>query len=69
MAVEILILSGARQGERLVLDRREFRVGSEPNCEVRFDVERDSAVKGRSAWFRLQEDGWQLRSTGGQSSG
>ncbi len=38
MPVEILILSGSRQGESLLLDGREFRVGAEPGCEVLFDA-------------------------------
>jgi hypothetical protein len=64
MAVEILILSGARQSEQIRLDVREFRVGSDPGCEVRFDPQRDRAIKGRSATFRRQEDGWYIHSTG-----
>jgi hypothetical protein len=66
MAVEIQILSGARQGERLVLEGRELRVGSDRNCEVFFDAARDPAVQGRSAVLHLRDDGWYLHSTGGQ---
>lgn len=66
MAVEIFILSGARQGERLVLEGKEFGVGSDPDCEVFFDVQRDSSIRGRSAQFRLQEDGWHIHSAGSE---
>jgi hypothetical protein len=66
MAVEILILSGARQGERLVLDKREFQAGSDARCEVLFDARTDPAIYGRSAMFRCQEDGWSVRCAGGQ---
>ncbi len=66
MPVKILILSGARQGEQLVLDAGEFRVGSDPACEVFFDAERDRAIQGRSAMFRREEDGWYIRCAGGE---
>jgi hypothetical protein len=66
MAVEILILSGARRNERIALDCRAFQAGCDPDCEVYFHPERDSAVKGRSAKFRLQEGGWYVRCTGGE---
>jgi hypothetical protein len=66
MPVKILILSGARQGEQLVLDAGEFRVGSDPACEVFFDPERDRAIRGRSAMFRREEDGWYIRCAGGE---
>lgn len=65
MAVEIHILSGARQGERIALDANEFRVGADPGCEVFFDPQRDPAAKGRSVVFRLTEEGWFVRRTGG----
>jgi hypothetical protein len=66
MAVEILILSGARQGDRLVLDGRQFQVGSDPACDVFFDPGRDPAIQGRSAVFRLQDDGWHVHGAGGE---
>ncbi len=66
MAVEIRILSGARQGERLLLEGRELRVGCDRNCEVLFDAARDPAVGGRSAVIHLSDDGWYLHATGGQ---
>jgi hypothetical protein len=66
MAVEIRILSGARQGERLLLEGRELRVGCDRNCEVLFDVARDPAISGRSAVIHLSDDGWYLHATGGQ---
>ena len=64
MAVEILILSGARQGARLVLDGKQLRVGTEPGCEVFFDPQHDPSVKDRAALLQLEDDGWHIRSTG-----
>ena len=64
MAVEILILSGARQGARLVLDGKQFRVGTEPDCEVFFDPQHDPSAKDRAALLQLEDDGWHIRSTG-----
>lgn len=64
MSVEIFILSGARAGEQIILDATEFRVGGEPNCEVVFDPRQDLPAKGRSAAFRLMDDGWYVSRTG-----
>lgn len=64
MAVEILILSGSRQGTRLVLDGRLFRVGTEPGCEVAFDPQQDPSAQDRAALVQQEDDGWYLRSTG-----
>lgn len=66
MAVEICILSGVRQGEQFVLDAKEFKAGPHPNHEVFFDARHDKGISGRSAWFRLQEDGWSVRAAGGE---
>jgi hypothetical protein len=60
--IEIRILSGARQGERIELDCKELRVGADPACDVRFDPQTDPSVKDRAAEIRLAEDGWHLRS-------
>lgn len=60
MAVEILILSGARQGERIVLDANTFRVGTNPDCAVYFDPLLDASAANRSASFSLMDDGWYI---------
>ncbi len=65
MAVEILILSGVRQGERVVLDATNFRVGTNPDCAVFFDPLLDTTTANRSASFRLMEDGWYIVHTTG----
>ncbi|MCE5267942.1 MAG: hypothetical protein LLG00_08655, partial [Planctomycetaceae bacterium] len=59
---------GARRNERIAIDGRAFRVGSDPDCEVFFDPHRDPAVQGRSAQFHLREDGWHVRCAGGEMS-
>jgi len=64
MAVEILILSGARRGARLVLDGKQFQVGTEPNCAVFFDPQHDPSAKDRAALLQLEDDGWHIRATG-----
>jgi hypothetical protein len=64
MSAEIYILSGARAGEQIILDTTEFRVGSEPQCEIFFDPRQDPAARGRAALFRLMDDGWYLTCTG-----
>lgn len=64
MAIEIQILSGSRQDERVELDQQEFRVGSDPGSEVFFDPQDDPPARDRSAEFRLADDGWTVRSLG-----
>jgi hypothetical protein len=66
MAAEILILSGARQGERMVLDLEQFRAGGQPGCEVWFDPQRDPGARDRAAVFRLMDDGWYVGPSGGE---
>ena len=60
MAVEIRILSGARQDERIVFDKTNFRAGSSPECEIFFDPQADTGTINRSASFQLLEDGWYI---------
>ena len=64
MAIEIVILSGARQGERLLLEAGEFRAGDDPACEVFFDPQNDPSARDRGALFRLGDDGWSVERTG-----
>lgn len=64
MPVEIVILSGAQQGTRRVLDRSEFRVGCQPACDIKFDPQQDRSAVDREACFRLTDEGWTVSSTG-----
>ena len=64
MGVEILILSGARQGDRLVLDADEFRAGGVEACDVFFDPAADAAAMGRIALFRRSDEGWSIQNAG-----
>ena len=59
-----LHIVGLRAGEQIILDATEFRVGSEPNCEIFFDPQQDLPAKGRLALFRLMDDGWYLTCKG-----
>ncbi|OHB69900.1 MAG: hypothetical protein A2V70_00275 [Planctomycetes bacterium RBG_13_63_9] len=64
MAAEIRILSGARKGEKIVLDGTEFRAGADTRCDVYFDPRSDPPAKNRSVSLWLTSDGWFIRSTG-----
>jgi hypothetical protein len=64
MAVEIQILSGARQGERIELTANTFQAGDAPGCDVFFNAEQDPGARNRLASFRLKDDGWYLASSG-----
>jgi hypothetical protein len=65
MAVEIQILSGARQGERIELAADSFQAGDVPGCDVYFDPRQDPGARSRVASFRLKDDGWYLASSSG----
>lgn len=58
MPVEILILSGNRQGQRLVVNGQDFRAGADRDCELFFDPASDVGAKDCLVQFRLQDDGW-----------
>jgi hypothetical protein len=64
MPIEILFLSGSRQGERIQLDATEFRAGDQPDCRIFFNPAQDPDARGRAASFRLQEDGWHVENAG-----
>jgi len=64
MAVEISILSGARQGQRFALDATKLRAGPDPAFEIYFDPLADSSARDRSVSLRLMDDGWYIQSTG-----
>ena len=64
MGVEIVILSGARQGECLAFDANQLRIGDRPDCELSFDPAVDVSARDRSALLRLEDDGWRIHNTG-----
>lgn len=64
MAVEIVILSGSRQGERLVFEGERFWAGDEPACAVFFNPALDPAARGRMLLFRHSEEGWSVEPVG-----
>src|SRR5687768_10507101 len=66
MAVEIYVLSGARQGQRVVLDRAAFAAGDGPGCDIPFDPSQDPDVRGRRVEFVFDEEGWRIRNVGEQ---
>jgi hypothetical protein len=64
MAVEILVLSGNRQGDRYVSSADQFRAGGLAECELFFDPEVDLGARNRSVVFRRTDDGWTLARAG-----
>jgi len=64
MAVEVSILSGARQGQRLILDAIKLRAGPDPGYEIYFDPSSDSSARDRSVALTLMDDGWYIQATG-----
>lgn len=64
MPVQIEILSGPRQGESVMLDSHVISVGDSQDDDIYFDPAENPAAKGHRAEFRLNDDGWQVRSLG-----
>lgn len=64
MAIEIEILSGARQGQRERFEKSVIAIGRHPMSDLRFDAERDLDVSGRHAELRGVEGKWTLHDSG-----
>ena len=64
MGVEILILSGSRQGQQFELDLDTFRAGGDKSCDIYFDPARDASAEGRVASFQRTDEGWYIRNAG-----
>ncbi|MFV2067446.1 MAG: hypothetical protein ACC645_10735 [Pirellulales bacterium] len=64
MSVEIVILSGSRQGERLRIEDAAFQAGDESTDAVAFDPAKDTGCRGRRVVFRLESDGWRVHNGG-----
>ncbi len=65
MFVEITILSGARQGERLTLESSSLVAGDQPGDAIYFAPTRDPQVRGRRVELRREDEGWRLRNLNG----
>ena len=64
MAIEIQILSGAREGQRERFEKSVIAIGRHPMSDLRFDAERDLDVSGRHAELRGVEGRWTLHDMG-----
>ena len=68
MAIEIRIMTGARMGQVLHLDKPHLVVGRQKDADVRFDAQKDIDVSGRHAEIRLDKGNYtlyDLKSTNG----
>ena len=64
MAIEIHILSGAREGHRERFEKSVIAIGRHPMSDFRFDPERDLDVSGRHAELRGVDGRWTLHDVG-----
>jgi len=64
MSVEIVILSGSRQGERIRIDAVVFHIGDRATDAICFDPTRDAGCRGKRVVFRLEDDGWRVTNSG-----
>ena len=68
MAIEIRIMTGARMGQVLHLDKPHLVIGRQKDADVRFDAQKDIDVSGRHAEIRLDKGNYtlyDLKSTNG----
>lgn len=54
------VVSGCKAGIMLGFSQDVVRVGSEPDCELRFNPEDDPGVSNRRISFRKELDGWRV---------
>lgn len=64
MPVKLTILSGAREGECFNFDTAAFRIGDDPDAEIRLDPRRDPAARGCLALVRYEVSGWRIENKG-----
>jgi hypothetical protein len=64
MAIELLILSGRRLGERLAFTQDAILLGGEGDCDVCFQVRYHPRARGKRACLEAGEYGWRLRNDG-----
>lgn len=55
MILEFVIVGGARDGERELLDLPVILIGRHPLCDLRFDAERDRDVSAKHAEIRVED--------------
>ncbi|QGJ70454.1 Hypothetical protein PBC10988_21510 [Planctomycetales bacterium 10988] len=64
MPIELLVLSGSRQGERIELDSEKITIGDQVDCSLQFGAKTDPAARGRCLELYHETDGWRIRSLG-----
>lgn len=64
MPIRIAILSGARQGDVLLLAKNYLTIGRHPGSDIRLDPERDLRVSSRHAAIIARDGIWLLRDLG-----
>ncbi len=64
MAIELIILSGARQGETHRFTGRSIAFGADPECDLYFDPALDPAANDSLAVLQKGRHGWQLHNYG-----
>lgn len=64
MAVELLILSGSRLGERLRFTHEAISIGGGKHWDVCFDVKHDPGAKAKHARILADQFGWRIHNDG-----
>ena len=64
MSADLLILSGARQGEQRRFHQQRITVGGESDCDIAFDVAQHPLAAGKAAELVADEYGWRIRNCG-----
>jgi S1-C subfamily serine protease len=63
MRATFIHLSGSRRGQSDTLDKDRIRIGTAPECDLRFDPQIDGAVSPAQAEVRLENGGFILSDT------
>lgn len=64
MAIELIVLSGTRQGETHRFEGRSIAVGTDPDCDLYFDPAADPEAKDALAVLQKGQHGWHIHSYG-----
>src|SRR3982751_2973646 len=62
--IELTHLSGSLEGKSSTSDRGPLRIGRAPDCEIRFDSERDRSVSNHHAEIVFTDGAYHLIDTG-----
>jgi hypothetical protein len=64
MAIELLVLSGTRLGERITFDQDAILIGSDRFCDLRFKLRHYPGARNQEVRLLGEDSGWRLHNDG-----